>query len=156
MILTSRSSLIQRDMSASALLPSGFNMFLKTRYKNTFKTPPDDKKWFRAHALGNIFRTLSNEKVCIFQGSSQRESTDSFWGVQSAGHPAWVSFVICVCIDVELSAHCGAPHRKRNILWIFCEYSLDIAQDLFTFLLPISTSHMHLTLKAWLNWEIVF
>ena len=51
-----------------------------------------------------------------------------------------MSFVICVRIDVELSAHCGAPHRKRNILWIFCEYSLDIAQDLFTFLLPISTS----------------
>ena len=45
MILTSRSSLIQRDMSASVLLPSGFNEFLKIRYKNTFKTPPDEKKY---------------------------------------------------------------------------------------------------------------
>ena len=60
MILTSRSSLIQRDMSASVLLPSGFNEFLKIRYKKTFKTPPDEKKLFRAHAFGNIFWTLSH------------------------------------------------------------------------------------------------
>ena len=67
MILTSRSSLIQRDMSASVLLPSGFNEYLKIRYKNTFKTPPDEKNYSGHMPLEIFFGPFPMKKYAYFR-----------------------------------------------------------------------------------------